>query len=214
MFGDEVEDFLIPKPLACVPMDLERWRIKDDHMTPIFESPNVFGEKPGIGEDCDLARGFKRLRYVLLLQGDRMGVPANDLFPIGLAKRLEQPDTLTIPSQSVDIVKHNRFISMAVAFDVNPEWTGVSDNPTGLVAAPFAQNSTLPNARGPQEDQKSQVPLGKRFAEIPQLLICRESRMKNGSTFGPHHGSPHSKVALGQPSCQRFLTAAGALRQK
>jgi hypothetical protein len=96
MFSDEVEDFLIPKPLACVPMDLDRGRIKDDYVAAIFEGPYILGESPSIGQDRHLTRGLERLRHALLLKGVSERMPTDSLLLIGLAECFEQSDALAI----------------------------------------------------------------------------------------------------------------------
>jgi hypothetical protein len=56
------------------------------------------------------------------------------------------------------------------------------------------------------------VPLSESFAEAPQLLVRRETRVINWSTFRLHRSSPARRRRCPRPSVRRCLTVVYSLR--
>src|SRR6266478_4666848 len=116
MIGDKVKDFLIPKPAACLAVDLQGTRLEDQQVAAIFQGGHVLVERlPIIPYQDDSAGRGELSGDAALTQGWSCRLPGYGFRSFRLAQSLEQANPQTVGIESVDIVQNDGFVPVLVS---------------------------------------------------------------------------------------------------
>ena len=96
MSGNEVKNFLIPKPLRHSQVDFKGLWLKEDDNPSILDGLHISIEAlPLVSNDADSAFSLKLPGYSIGFQRSGVRVPRNPLHPLGAAKALKKHNAAT-----------------------------------------------------------------------------------------------------------------------